>query len=153
MTRDISGICTLEEQDILEIVLCDKYGRSLSEESVTVDIGTNGVFVVALEINENDTCWVAANNNPSRAFWVFAGENEQEVDLNTVVYPRNYLPVYTRASIEETSLNVNRSLAVLACGSSLPSEEEQRIICRYDAYSLGEEDVFMCKIDNGMAKI
>ncbi len=154
MTRSVQFSLFLPAGNTFIIEMCDKYLYPLGEKSVVASVGVP----VALEINEGETCWVATlPTKQKKAFWVYenngASEAVQNIDLDKPVYRRSILPSLEHTSIEVASVNVADIIDNLTCGFPLISKEEQRLICRYGDFASGNDDSFLCNIDNSIGGV
>jgi len=147
MTREVSFLSSLPSGDTINVVLCDKYMHSLAKEVVQITVGTK----VVLNVNEDDTCWVADLPDKKVPFWIYKSDTVEQtlqtVDLEKDIFKQHTLPNMEYADIYTAGMNAKRSINMLGCGEVTVGGEEQSFLCRYDAFAAGDEDVLMCEID------
>ena len=154
MTRKVDFSASLPTgMNTFSIRLCDKYMHPLASPSIAVTTGAS----IDLEVNDEDTCWVAMLPLHNKAFWVYANmgefESVQKIDLDKPVYRRNILPSLLPSDDRTLGYNVEKVMGKVACGEPVVCEEEQRLLCRYsDVYFAKKpiEDVDMCRVDNAI---
>ena len=151
MTRQVTLLTSFLQASTVEVVLCDKYLHPLGGENKSVEIGTP----TALEINENDTCWVATLEAETKAFWVYEAEGDaiQVVDLDVLIYPLYNLPSFSYSKLDPTTINAEKCVNALACETPIVVQEEKHFVCRYEDFTVGDEDVFVCEIDNNIGRV
>ena len=150
MTRTVEGTIALAEGATASFLLCDRYGRDIGNDPVTCVVGANGAFSAVLEVSGTQKCHAVQTDTGRVIFWVYEGASAQNVDLTQKNYPRNEIKAFLWAepatAIENAKILVQRTV----CNGIVVSEEEQRFVCRYEAYAAGEEDKDICVIDTGL---
>ena len=147
MTRLVTLQTLLAVCTVVTLVQCDKYLHDLKLNSQEVIIGADLSVTVSLEVNEEDTCWVAETEVGRVPFWVYEEDGTQNVDLTKPIYLHRELPVFLGTNEETMKSNINFVFQKIACGAPLVCEEDQRFLCRFSAFTDGEKDKEMCDVN------
>jgi len=152
-TRFVYGYCAVDGDAPLELVRCDAYRHPVPGAERVVEVGDDGRWSAELDAEEDGAIYLATNNLPPREFWVYEPEDPsaaQEVDLRREVYPRNRLDTFLSADDRTLGINVETLMERDLCGEALFCEEQERMLCRYDAAMNGEDDSEMCRVDSAL---
>ena len=145
MKREVRLHLPLAQGTSFKLHLCNKYAMPLPQEAKAFVLGADGAFTVSLEVNTEETCWSVDVLPRHSLFWVHEGEGVQEVDMSVQQYPPRSLPTF--AADKDATLNVVNTMGMALCDTPM-TQEEKRLMCRYDAYDEKGDDMLMCEIDN-----
>ncbi len=144
MTREVKISLPFAQGTAFKLYFCNKYAVPFHNTTRELVLGASGEVIVDLEVNAEDTCWKVDLLTHDNIFWVHEAEGVQNVDMTMRQYPQRSL--LTLSGDKDSLPNVVNAIDMSMCYGVL-TQEEQRLMCRYDKYYEDGQDMLICDID------